>query len=229
MLGMTELTQLSDSDITALPLDVLGLVALRHIDETGEWNAHNFRNGMRSRDQRAQYCLAEALNWLLSQGLLSYGTPGQSSAEAIFVTRAGKTALADGLDRARAGARLSIDVHPRLRAARSQFLLGEFEIAAFAAMREVEIQVRTMADLPDSLIGVKLMRQALKPEGGPLADSDLDPGEQVGLMELFAGAIGTFKNPPSHRQVDYADPTEASEVLLLADLLMRLLDRSRAD
>ena len=47
-------------------------------------------------------------------------------------------------------------------------------------------------------------------------------------MELFAGAIGTFKNPPSHRQVNYADPTEASEVVLLADLLMRLLDRVEA-
>jgi uncharacterized protein (TIGR02391 family) len=62
-------------------------------------------------------------------------------------------------------------------------------------------------------------------EGGKLADSNLDPGERVGIMELFAGAIGTFKNPPSHRQVDYADPTEASEVVLFADLLMRLLDR----
>ena len=36
-------------------------------------------------------------------------------------------------------------------------------------------------------------------------------------MELFAGAIGTFKNPPSHRQADYANPTEASEVIVLAD------------
>jgi uncharacterized protein (TIGR02391 family) len=48
------------------------------------------------------------------------------------------------------------------------------------------------------------------------------------LMELFAGAIGTFKNPPSHRQVDYANPIEASEVILLADLLMRLLDRTQS-
>jgi uncharacterized protein (TIGR02391 family) len=64
-------------------------------------------------------------------------------------------------------------------------------------------------------------------EGGKLANPDLDAGERVGLMELFAGAIGTFKNPPSHRQVDYANPTEASEVILLADLLMRLLDRSQ--
>jgi hypothetical protein len=36
-------------------------------------------------------------------------------------------------------------------------------------------------------------------------------------MELFAGAIGTFKNPPSHRQADYTNPTEASEVIVLAD------------
>ncbi|MBB3082548.1 hypothetical protein [Geodermatophilus sabuli] len=33
-----------------------------------------------------------------------------------------------------------------------------------------------------------------------------------------------FKNPPSHRQVDYSDPTLASEVVLLADLLLRILD-----
>jgi hypothetical protein len=33
-----------------------------------------------------------------------------------------------------------------------------------------------------------------------------------------------FKNPSSHRQVEYDDPTAASEVVLLADLLLRLLD-----
>lgn len=61
---------------------------------------------------------------------------------------------------------------------------------------------------------------------GPLTDPNLDDGEQVGIQHLFAGAIATFKIPPSHRQVDYDDPTEASEVVLLADLLMRVLDRT---
>jgi uncharacterized protein (TIGR02391 family) len=71
---------------------------------------------------------------------------------------------------------------------------------------------------------VKLMREAFK-QGGPLADARADGGEQVATMELFAGAIGTFKNPTSHRPVSYEDPAEAAEVVLLADLLMRLLDR----
>ena len=118
-----------------------------------------------------------------------------------------------------------MDLHPSLERVRSQFLLGEYELAAFAAMRQVEIRVRELAAAEGSLVGVKLMRDSFRVDGGPLADPALDPGEQVGLMELFAGAIGTFKNPPSHRPVDYGDPTTASEVVLLADLLMRLLDR----
>ena len=169
--------------------------------------------------------MSEGLNWLVAQGLVARGTPGQSSSEAIFVTRLGKRVLSEGPDLVKAGQRLDVDLHSLLAGARSQFLMGEFELAAFAAMREVEIRVRALADADESLIGVRLMRDSFNPETGRLADPALDSGERVGLMELFAGSIGTFKNPPSHRQVDYEDPTEASEVVLLADLLMRLLDR----
>jgi uncharacterized protein (TIGR02391 family) len=63
-------------------------------------------------------------------------------------------------------------------------------------------------------------------EGGPLSDPQLERGEQQAKMALYWGAIGMFKNPSSHGQVDFDDPTLASEVILLADLLLRLLDRS---
>jgi hypothetical protein len=47
-------------------------------------------------------------------------------------------------------------------------------------------------------------------------------------MALFWGAIGLFKNPSSHRQVDFEDATLASEIVLFADLLHRMLDRVEA-
>ena len=68
------------------------------------------------------------------------------------------------------------------------------------------------------------MQEAFK-KGGPLYDEEAHPAESVAQMSLYAGAIGLFKNPPSHRRVDYSDPAEASEVVLLADLLLRLLER----
>jgi uncharacterized protein (TIGR02391 family) len=104
------------------------------------------------------------------------------------------------------------------------FYFGEYEFAAFAATREVEIRLRQLGRFDRSVLGVNLARQALK-VGRPLADPHLLPAEQQGTMELFSGALAVFKNPTSHRQVEFDDPTLASEVILLADLLMRILDR----
>jgi uncharacterized protein (TIGR02391 family) len=220
------LIDLSLEETEAMPIDRLGLLVLEHLAATNEWNEHNFLNHGANRGvgERALRCWAEALNWLIAKGLVARGTPGQSSAQTIFITRVGRRAIAEGMQFIVAAARLDVALHGLLIKVHSQFLIGEYEIAAFAAMREVEIRVRHLSGADSSLIGVKLMRKAFG-EGGTLADPTLDPGERVGLMELFAGAIGTFKNPPSHRQVDYANPTEASEVVLLADLLMRVLDR----
>jgi uncharacterized protein (TIGR02391 family) len=155
----------------------------------------------------------------------------------LKTTRAGASSLNAGREAARdprgkartlAVQRLGVDLHPRLAArVRPEFLLGDYELAAFAAMKEIEVRVRELSGSPNSLLGTRLMQDCFK-VGGALHDPEVEPGESEGMMALFRGAISVFKNPASHREVTFEDPTLAAEVVLFADLLLRLLDARAA-
>jgi uncharacterized protein (TIGR02391 family) len=234
---MDELPSLSVA--RELPLDDLALRLLRYLraEEQGgrTINRHNLIGtavlNPLAEGHLNEYLrlIQEAWDWLYSHGLISRGNPAQSSdADWAFVTRKGLAVIEepDGLARLKAERRLDVDLHLRIAGrVRRQFLLGEYELAAIAALKEVEIRVRELAGASESDIGVKLMTDTFK-TGGPLHDASLDKGESEAVMALFRGAIGVFKNPSSHRQVEFDDPTAASEVVLLADLLLRLLDQT---
>jgi uncharacterized protein (TIGR02391 family) len=223
-----EFNNLTADEIAEMPIDRLALVVLAHAKSTGVWNWRNWilewqeRAGARDGDA-ATAAVAEAWGWLLTRALVGPGPQSNYDLHGVNITRAGEAAIERGLAYVKATMRLDLELVPVLeQKVRPQFLLGDYELAALAAMREVEIAVRTKSALKTDLLGVKLMRAAFGSDG-PLWDPYVDAGESVAQMELFAGAIGLFKNPPSHRKVDYDDPTRAAEVVLLADLLLRTL------
>ena len=95
-------------------------------------------------------------------------------------------------------------------------------------MKAVEVEVRRVAGLPNELLGVNLMRKAFSPKDGALRDPGAEGGEQQATADLFAGAMGAYKNPASHRTVQFDDPVEAAEVIQLADLMLRIVQRAEA-
>ena len=99
---------------------------------------------------------------------------------------------------------------------------------ATAQTGQGEIRVRQAAGLGSGDLGKDLMRKAFKPGKGPLADTTQVVAEQEGIASLFAGAIASFKNPGSHRNVTLDDPVEVAELIMLADLLIRITERRKA-
>lgn len=74
-------------------------------------------------------------------------------------------------------------------------------------MKAVEVAVRDASGLDNSLVGVRLMREAFRPHengkaGGALADTGAEGGEQTATAKLFADAVGAYKNPASYYTVE---------------------------
>jgi uncharacterized protein (TIGR02391 family) len=116
-------------------------------------------------------------------------------------------------------------VHPELaQKTYPLFLRGDYETAIFQAFKSVEVAVRNaVPGLDTKLYGVDLMRKAFHAENGPLTDMQEPVAEREALQSLFAGAIGRFKNPTSHRHVPVTNASEAVEVLMFASHLMRVV------
>jgi uncharacterized protein (TIGR02391 family) len=224
-------------DLLALEPEELGGVLIGLLSgRRAQVHRHNFLNefahfdlppAWRSRDEEVHRAIAEGWMWLEAQGFVA-PEPQQLGSGFQFVTRRGKRyGSREGVQRYRAVTALPrAMVHERFREKVWPLLLrGDHYTAVFQAFKEVEVAVRGACGWPadNDHLGVRLMRKAFKPNEGPLADPAAEAGEQQALCELFAGAIGSYKNPHSHRHVALT-AEEAAEMLILATHLLRIVE-----
>ncbi len=175
---------------------------------------------------RVSFALMEAWVWLEREGLVA-PVPGNTG-DWVFITRRGKQMLRpEDLRSYRRASLLPRQlIHPRIgQKVWATFLRGDYDTAIFQAFKEVEVRVREVGGFAPSDVGVPLMRAAFDPKSGPLADQSALFAEREALSHLFAGAIGMYKNPGSHRDVTI-DAPEAVELIILASHLLRIIDRS---
>lgn len=230
MTALRELLKDTESLLDLEPEDLAGslLVDLVGVESVGNNPLHqgNYMGTvMQSSPIEVRKAVAEAWSWLEREGLLAQH-PDVRGGDFRFVTRRGRQ-VAENQD---TSAYVQANMLPKKRLhpviaqkVWSAFIREEFDTAVFSAFKEVEIAVRKGANLPPKFVGVDLARKAFNSENGPLADMDADEAERKALEHLFAGALGAYKNPHSHRNVEL-DAEEASEMIILASHLLKIVD-----
>ena len=170
------------------------------------------------KERQVQQAVSEAWNWLRVQGLF-VPQPGMNGSNGWCILSRKGAAIKDreGFDKLRAASTFPKQLlHPAIAdKVWLDLMRGDLADAVFVAFRTVEEAVRNAGGYRANEIGVPLMRKAFDVKSGPLTDKDQESSEREALAHLFAAAIGSYKNPHSHRTVTISDTKEAQEMVVL--------------
>ncbi len=175
---------------------------------------------------RVNELLMAAWVWLEREGLL-LPAPGQQDRDWVFLSQRGRALLSKEDFAAYRYSSLfpRKTLHPAIASSTyALFLRGHYDSVVFEAFRAVEVAVRDAGGFPPTLLGTDLMRKAFAVNSGPLADTSTVTSEQEATSNLFAGAIGLFKNPTSHRAGTISKPEDSVALVIFADYLLRLVE-----
>lgn len=228
------LLSLSQEELAEIALQIVskqtqnGLV---HLQELASQVAPQWGDGYpENRQREALIAISEAWNWLTVQGLL-IPDPGMNGNNGFMVlSRRARHLLDSGSFKSYAKS-ISFPkslLHPRIATeVWNDMSRGDLETAVFKAFREVEIAVREAGSFGATDVGIQLVRKAFDTTKGILTDKEQPEAEREALAHLFAGALGSYKNPHSHRTVAIYEPSEAQEMVILASHLLRIVDSRR--
>ena len=184
------------------------------------------------RREKVLFALMEAWQCLLSEGFVALrpaklrSTKGMSQNTPYFVTRRGQKIekLEDFEAYRKADLLRKHQLHPIIAdKVWSIFAQGSYRPAVLEAFIQVEVAVRETGGYTKDNYGKVLMETAFNVNDGKLTDEHLHESEKLGMRNLFAGAISLYKNPSSHREVEFA-PEEAAEIIIFASHLLRIVN-----
>ena len=134
------------------------------------------------------------------------------------------TSPESGVDISEAGDLDTDQLHPIIaQEVWPMFFQENYAPAVLQAFKAVEIAVRDAGNYAATDYGTDLMRKAFNVNDGNLTDQNQQRSERQARSDLFAGAIGSFKNPLSHRDIDLT-AQEALELIFFASYLLRIID-----
>jgi len=198
------------------------------VDQLYAVNGPSYPNNHQVR-QQVIMAIAEAINWLVNQGLLMLN-PTQSAQWYVLTRRGQSLKNRTDVETYRKGKVLPVELlQPILvKKVRHLFMRGDHDTAVFQAFKEVEVAVRKAANakgatIPDSVVGRDLMRQAFHIDTGALRNNAVIPAERDAEVALFVGAMGHAKNPTGHRDVNLA-PQEAARLIVFASYLLSIVE-----